>query len=102
MICREHRSLASAIRMSAEEHATRCLLAHQLGGSLQPLLVHVGASTRRSMRPKLTKGKIDAKHCNSFLAELVCQCDQQRRHAVGSRPVRKHESIVNRSLWAMK
>ena len=76
----EHRGLASAVGMSAEEDAVAGKLALEcFDRGAEALLVAFGAAARRrSMRTELAERQIAAKDGDAGFAEGVCQSDEER------------------------
>ena len=94
--CGEHRGLASAVGMSAEENAVAGKLAFdRFDGGAQALLVAFGAAALgRSVGTKLAKRQIAAKDGEPGFAERVRQSYEQGRLAIRTRAVREDERVM--------
>ena len=91
----EHRGLPSSIRMAAQKKAVPSLPAHGRNGRAETLLVAFRTATRRwPVRTQLAEGKIAAEDSQPNGAERIGQCDEKRRVAVRSRPVRQDEAVA--------
>lgn len=80
----EHRGLASAIRMAAEEDTGRTETAHRFDSGAEAGLIPRGAVARRTMGAKLAEGQVAAEDGEASLAEGVSEGDEERGLAVGA------------------
>src|SRR5258707_10164623 len=90
----KHGGLASAIRLTAQENATRSKLPNHVDCTAQSCLVFSPASSWWPMRTRLPKRQIAPEHAQASFSKCLGQSHQERRITVATGSVGKNESIA--------
>ena len=90
----KHGGLASAIRLTAQENATRSKFPNHVDCTAQSYAVFSSASSWWPMRTRLPEWQIAPEHAQSGFSKRLGQRHQERRITVAAGSMGKNESIA--------